>query len=675
MTYTLAVDLGTTATAAAVLEDGGLEPCRLGETSWTVPSIVLPRDDGRMLIGEAAALHGGVAPVRLARTGGRPLVDDPAGAGARAPHQAMGLLLAAVVDQVTESRTGRPARLALVEPAARAGIAHRPYRRVAANAAGEVVLVAAPRAAAALVDHRQPMAPGATVGVVDLGGEVSEAALVRRSATGFALVGEPCTGPGASGADVDTVVLEHIDAALDHAVSTLADPGADPSGLDRLRAACRRAKHQLLTADETVVQVSLPPITARVRLTRAELQHLVRPHVLGAMVALERTLAAAGVPADDLEAVVLVGGPARLPVAAEVAAERLGRHVVVDPAPETTAALGAALLGTPEAERPARKLVAPGVGSALGDPSPWPSRRPPTTVSGDATPDATTAGEAPEHGPDAQPEPVAVHRHLPARTTRRRRPVADRPAHHPRDGHPAEAEAGTGTGTGDPTSRSGDRATSRAAEPTSRRVVVASVTLVAVMAAVGSLLIGGADAGIDQQQVDAVETSEHPASTGAPRLSDPADPTAIGSRPPGTEVLPPSSTSTEPPATTAGHATSTEPERDDGWWAGATPRDGTGTGGTDDMDGTGGAGGTAGGSPTTGITDGTGSGTGSGRGDASGPSGTTAPPTSAPPTSTTAAPERPSATTATTDRDQPPAPPPQTTAPLITADLLGLLFR
>jgi len=69
MSYTLGVDLGTTISAAAVERDGRVRPCALGDAGFTAPSIGLPRDDGRTLIGEPAALHGGTAPVRRLRGG------------------------------------------------------------------------------------------------------------------------------------------------------------------------------------------------------------------------------------------------------------------------------------------------------------------------------------------------------------------------------------------------------------------------------------------------------------------------------------------------------------------------------------------------------------------------------------------------------------------------------
>ena len=55
MSYTLGIDLGTTYTAAAVTRDGRTEIFQLGDRTASIPSTVLLREDGEMLVGDAAA--------------------------------------------------------------------------------------------------------------------------------------------------------------------------------------------------------------------------------------------------------------------------------------------------------------------------------------------------------------------------------------------------------------------------------------------------------------------------------------------------------------------------------------------------------------------------------------------------------------------------------------------
>lgn len=65
--YVVGVDLGTTYSAAAVLWDGRLEVVELGERIASVASVLWFRDDGRIVVGEAAVRRAEVEPGRMAR--------------------------------------------------------------------------------------------------------------------------------------------------------------------------------------------------------------------------------------------------------------------------------------------------------------------------------------------------------------------------------------------------------------------------------------------------------------------------------------------------------------------------------------------------------------------------------------------------------------------------------
>ena len=54
MEYTLGVDLGTTYTAAAVRTNGRTQVVQLGIRRAEIPSLVFMREDGQMLVGDAA---------------------------------------------------------------------------------------------------------------------------------------------------------------------------------------------------------------------------------------------------------------------------------------------------------------------------------------------------------------------------------------------------------------------------------------------------------------------------------------------------------------------------------------------------------------------------------------------------------------------------------------------
>jgi hypothetical protein len=79
-----------------------------------------------------------------------------------------------------------------------------------------------------------------------------------------------------------------------------------------------------------------------VTLTRPEFEAMVRPPLAETVRSLRRTLQSAGVEAEQLRAVLLVGGSSRIPLVAQLIAEELGRPVAVDVHPKHPVALGAA---------------------------------------------------------------------------------------------------------------------------------------------------------------------------------------------------------------------------------------------------------------------------------------------------------------------------------------------
>jgi molecular chaperone DnaK (HSP70) len=71
--YGLGIDLGTRYTAAAITAGGAVEAVRLGGRRAEIPSMLFRRDDGEVLIGEAARVRGESEPARLVDD----LADDP----------------------------------------------------------------------------------------------------------------------------------------------------------------------------------------------------------------------------------------------------------------------------------------------------------------------------------------------------------------------------------------------------------------------------------------------------------------------------------------------------------------------------------------------------------------------------------------------------------------------
>ena len=149
------------------------------------------------------------------------------------------------------------------------------------------------------------------------------------------------------GIDIDQAVLAHVDAALDGLVSA-----ADSSAIHRCapgRPGCATsaagAKEALSTDTDTSIPVSLPGVQTEVRLTRDELEPMVRPRVAETVQALERAIRSTGLALSAISRVLLVGGSSRIPAVAQLVRERTGIAVAVDAHPKFAIATGAALLG------------------------------------------------------------------------------------------------------------------------------------------------------------------------------------------------------------------------------------------------------------------------------------------------------------------------------------------
>jgi molecular chaperone HscA len=104
--------------------------------------------------------------------------------------------------------------------------------------------------------------------------------------------------------------------------------------------AARTAKHALTTQDE--VEAVVPGHTA-VTITRARFEALIRPLLERTGVACRRALKDAGVKAEDLDGIILVGGATRVPAVRRYVTATLKKEPLADIDPDQVVALGAAV--------------------------------------------------------------------------------------------------------------------------------------------------------------------------------------------------------------------------------------------------------------------------------------------------------------------------------------------
>jgi molecular chaperone DnaK (HSP70) len=362
MSYQVGVDLGATFTTAAVCRAGRADVVALGPGAASLPSVAYVAPDGSPVFGQAAEQRALTEPDRVARQFTRRVGDGTPlrlGGLAVTADVLTARFVAHVVNTVAGTGAGPAARVALTHPAGWGQHRLASLRAaLTANGLGATVFLSAAQAAVRAHAERVPVPAGELVAVYDLGGTGFDAAVVRRAADGrFVLAGRP-EELELGGLDFDELVFGHVREALGDRFDTVdpADPALRPA-LARLRRECALAKEALSADTDVQIPVVLPGIDTRVRLARAEFEELVRPAIEESAATMLRAVDAAGSTPDDMSAVLLTGGSARIPLVTQILSEVLGRPVLVAPNPKGDTAIGAALaIAGPDADEPAARV-------------------------------------------------------------------------------------------------------------------------------------------------------------------------------------------------------------------------------------------------------------------------------------------------------------------------------
>jgi len=346
--WRLAIDFGTTATAAAI-HQGETELLQI-EGLGRLPSLVMLGADGVPVVGAAAERQAAGAPDRVERTPKRRLGDRVLLLGGQAvdPVDLVAAVLRSVADEARRHQGGSdPAEVILTHPASWAGHRLAALREAARRAGlGEVTLLPEPVAAAMhLADDRVGI--GDHVAVYDLGGGTFDCAVLRRTGTGF----EPVGAPGGD----ERLGGEHFDELLYNTVGktiavrhpelweqlTTSDDRSWVRANQALRQEVRLAKEALSSTPEYVIYAP-SPIDQEIRLTREELEQLLRASLERSVDELVATIERAGLTPADIKAVYLAGGSSRMPLVTRMLSERTGMVPFTWGDPKAAVALGAA---------------------------------------------------------------------------------------------------------------------------------------------------------------------------------------------------------------------------------------------------------------------------------------------------------------------------------------------
>jgi molecular chaperone DnaK len=370
--HVIGIDLGTTNSCVATLENSLPTVLTNAEGGRTTPSVVAFLDDDERLVGPAARRQAVVNPRRtlfsIKRFMGRKrseVADEEAIvpyeiiAGEHdavrvlvetremAPEEISALVLSKLKSDA-EAYLGADVTEAVITVPAYFNDAQRQATKNAARIAGLNVLrlVNEPTAAALAYGFKDDSDEEKRILVFDLGGgtfDVSVLEIADGVYNVLATKGDNHLG----GDDFDKVIVDWMIAAYrrEHGV----DLSADSAALQRLHEAAERAKIEL--SSQPRVQISLPFISATqagpmhldMSLTRNELRSLCEPLFSRVVTPCRKAIADADLDVSELDAVLLVGGMTRMPAIQELAKEITGLEPLRGVNPDEAVALGAAI--------------------------------------------------------------------------------------------------------------------------------------------------------------------------------------------------------------------------------------------------------------------------------------------------------------------------------------------
>lgn len=349
MSKIIGIDLGTTNSCVAVMEGG--EPVIIPnpEGNRTTPSVVSFKD-GERQVGEVAKRQAITNPntiqsiKRYMGTDHKVEIE-----GKQYTPQEISAIILQHLKSYAEDYIGEKVERAVITVPAYFNDAQRQATKDAGIIAGlKVERIINEPTAAALAYGIDKEDIDQTILVYDLGGGTFDVSILDIGDGTFEVIataGDNKLG----GDDFDEKIIEYM--VAEFRKENGIDLSQDKMALQRLKDAAEKAKKDLSGVTQT--QISLPFITAgeagplhlEMTLTRAKFNELTADLVERTMQPVRQALSDAGLTANDIDKVILVGGSTRIPAVQEAIAREIGKEPSKGVNPDEVVALGAAIQG------------------------------------------------------------------------------------------------------------------------------------------------------------------------------------------------------------------------------------------------------------------------------------------------------------------------------------------
>jgi len=349
----IGIDLGTSNSAAAAIESGrptiipSAEGTSLGGKAF--PSYVAFTKDGQMLVGEPARRQAVSNPEGTVMAIKRKMGTDHKVnvAGKEYTPQQISAFILQKIKRDAESYLGGKVDRAVITVPAYFNDNQRQATKDAGTIAGlEVVRIINEPTAAALAYGLDKSEKEQKILVFDFGGGTLDVTIMDFGDGVFEVIstsGDTQLG----GTDMDNILVDYI--AKEFKADTGIDITKDKMATQRVREAAEKAKIELSSTLET--ELNLPYLSAdasgprhlTIKLTRAKLEDLVKSVVEKCRGPMMQALEDAKLKPEDVDKVILVGGPTRMPIVHGFVEGVVGAKIVRGVDPMECVAMGAAI--------------------------------------------------------------------------------------------------------------------------------------------------------------------------------------------------------------------------------------------------------------------------------------------------------------------------------------------
>ncbi len=379
MAKIIGIDLGTTNSCVAIMENGVPKVIENSEGTRTTPSIIAYQEDGEILVGASAKRQAVTNPrntlYAVKRLIGRRFEEKevqkdinmmpytiskaPNGdawvevRGKKIAPPEISAQVLMKMKKTAEDYLGEPVTEAVITVPAYFNDSQRQATKDAGRIAGlEVKRIINEPTAAALAFGLDKKEGDRKIAVYDLGGGTFDISIIEIAEVDKEHQFEVLSTNGDTflgGEDFDQRLIDYI--VTEFKKDQGVDLSKDVLALQRLKESAEKAKIELSSSQQT--EINLPYITAdqsgpkhlAMKLTRAKFESLVDELIERTIEPCRVAIKDAGVKVSDIEDVILVGGMTRMPKVVDKVREFFGKEPRKDVNPDEAVAVGAAVQG------------------------------------------------------------------------------------------------------------------------------------------------------------------------------------------------------------------------------------------------------------------------------------------------------------------------------------------